>query len=87
MVEQRSTELINVFVAEMGDDILADASADQGGPLPPPPGLIPQSGGPEESGGARNSRPPIPFPGAGQSPTVVDQNPAASAATSQQVRG
>ncbi len=84
LIENRFVALIDAFVKEQGDDILADAAADQNVPLPP---LANQSGGPEDPGGARNNRPPVPSPIAGAPNIPVDQNPAQTAATAQQVTG
>ena len=75
--EQKILELIDQFAKAEGPAIIQQAAADQQIAVP---NLAEQSGGPAEPGGARNSRPPVPLPGAGASPITVDQNPLVNAA-------
>jgi len=84
MIEQEMLQVVQQFAKQQGPEIVAQAAADQGIPLPPQ-NLAPPSGGPIEPGGARPARPPVPIPGVGAPTTTVDQNPLASAATAQEV--
>ena len=84
---EKAIESVKRIIQQIAPAVEAQAAAELGVPLPTPPPLVSQTGGPAPGEEIRRSRPPVPVPGVGSPVDPVDQNPAVSAGTAQQVVG
>ena len=76
----KAIESLKRILQQIAPALEAQVASEQGIPLPAP--LVPPEGGPAPGETIRKERPPL---GPGPNLNPVDQNPAASAASAQQV--